>query len=101
MNPIAILGTGIAAFLKYGPAALLAVKGVEDAVGSGNGATKKQIAVAAVLSVAHAGESVDAPTVQAIATVIDLVVNSLNLSGALGKPAVAAAIPAPALQPVV
>lgn len=77
----------LAGFLKYGPYALAAVQGVETAVGPGNGSTKKQLAVAAILSVAHAGEVVPVPQVQIIAAVVDTIVSALNAAGSLGKAA--------------
>lgn len=93
MSIIDKISASLAGFLKYGPYALAAVQGVETAVGPGNGATKKQLAVAAILSIAHAGESVPVPQVQIISAVVDTIVGTLNGMGAFGKVA-APAVPA-------
>lgn len=75
----------MAAFLKYAPIVIAAVKEVETAVGAGNGADKKALVLAIVLAAVHAGETVPVAQVQAIASVIDLIVGVLNASGLLGK----------------
>ena len=87
MNAFEKILAAIAAFLKYAPAAISAVKSVEAVVGAGNGATKLQMATAAVLAVTHAGESVSVPIVQAVSGVVETIVGVLNSAGALGKPA--------------
>lgn len=92
MSFLASIEGGIAAFLKYGPTALTAVQAVESQVGAGNGATKLQLALAAVLTVAHAGESVPVATVQAISGVIDTIVSTLNGLGVFKKAAPPAAV---------
>lgn len=86
--------SGLAAFLKYAPIVLAAVKEVELAVGTGNGADKKALVLAAVLAAVHAGENVPVAQVQTIARVIDLIVGVLNSSGVLGKTTSAVAVPA-------
>jgi len=82
------------AFLKYAPYALAGAQAVEQAVGKGNGADKKQLVIAGILAGAHAGETVPVPQVQVIAGVVEVVVGALNASGLLGKPATAVTVPA-------
>lgn len=95
MNTFAKILAGMAAFVKYAPYALAGAQAVEQAVGAGNGADKKQIAVAAILAAAHAGETVPVAQVQVIAGVVDLVVGTLNAAGLLGKPPVPVVVPSP------
>jgi len=75
----------MAAFLKYAPIVIAAVKEVETAIGPGNGQDKKALVLAIVLAAVHAGETVPVAQVQAIASVVDLIVGVLNASGLLGK----------------
>lgn len=91
------LNASLAAFLKYGPLALTAVQGVELAVGAGNGATKKQLAVAAILSVAHVGETVPLPQVQIVAALVDTIVGTMNAMGGFGKTPAPASVAVAAL----
>lgn len=93
MNIFTKILAGFAAFLKYAPYALAGAQAVETAVGAGNGADKKQLVIAGILAGAHAGETVPVPQVQVIASVVDLVVGTLNASGLLGKPASSVAVP--------
>ena len=85
MSFLSSLTSGLLAFLKYAPIVMVAVKEVETAVGSGNGADKKALVLAAVLAAVHAGETVDIAQVQVIARVVDLIVGVLNTSGIFGK----------------
>jgi len=87
MNVFAKILAGMAQFVKYAPYALAGAQAVEKAVGAGNGADKKQIAVAGILAAAHAGETVPVAQVQVIAAVVDTVVGTLNAAGLLGKAA--------------
>jgi len=101
MSIIEKINAGLAAALKYGPYVHSAVQGVEAAIGSGNGATKKQLAVSAVIAAAHAGETVPVAQVQVISSLVDVVVSTLNALGVFGKatpPASIAVPPAPAQQ---
>lgn len=74
-----------ATFIKYGSVVITVVKAVEQSNPGADGATKKQIVLAAVLAAIHAGETVPIATVQAISFVIDTIVSSLNALGIFGK----------------
>lgn len=76
--------------LKYLPSVLAAVVGVESAIGSQPGATKKQVALMIILAGAKGAESVPNPEVQAVGGLVDTVVSTLNASGVFTK-----ATPAP------
>lgn len=67
--------------LTHLPTVLAAVKGVEDTLGSGNGETKKELVLNCLTAAAAAGETSTAPAVQAISTLVDLTVATLNKSG--------------------
>lgn len=87
----------LAAFMKYSPYAIPAITEVESVIGTGNGATKKQMVVGAILALAHAGETVPAPQVQAISGIVDMLVSTMNGMGVFGKTApvaVPTAVPA-------
>ena len=71
--------------LKFLPSVLAAIKGVEDVIGAGNGATKKQLVLNSISSVAAIGEKVDDKNVQAISALIDSTVTTLNSSGIFKK----------------
>jgi hypothetical protein len=79
------VSAALSAFLKYGPYALAAAKTAEDTIGAGNGETKKQLALGAVLAAVHAGETVPVTTVQVVSGAIDLVVSLLNSAGVFGQ----------------
>jgi len=72
------------AFLQYLPHILNGVVAVESALGSGNGATKKQIILNAVVAAAQVGEGVPETHVQGISKVIDATVQVLNATGLAG-----------------
>ncbi len=82
------------AFMKYAPYAVAGAQAVESAIGAGNGSAKKQAVIAGIIAAVHAGETVPLPQVQAIAGVVDIVVGTLNASGAFGKVASAVVVPA-------
>lgn len=65
------------------PAILQGIYAVNAALGSGNGATKKQIILNAITAGAQAGESIPESHVQAVSTLIDSTVAALNKSGLL------------------
>lgn len=67
------------------PAILTAVKAVETAIGSGNGATKKALVLSAIQAGATAAEGVPIPQVAAIGGLIDNVVAAFNASGVFPK----------------
>ena len=94
MNVFAKILAGFAAFLKYAPYALAGAQAVEQAVGAGSGADKKQLVIAGILAGAHAGETVPVAQVQIIAAVVDTVVGTLNAAGLLGKSAAPVTVPA-------
>lgn len=69
------------------PSILTAVKSVETAIGSGNGASKKAIVISAIQAGAQASEGIPIPQVQAIGAIIDSVVTAFNKSGVFSKSA--------------
>lgn len=81
--------TAFAAFLKYLPSIITGVAAVEQAIGPGSGATKKQLVLNAITAAGTVGESVPETHVAAISKLIDLTVDTLNKTNLLGfgKPA--------------
>lgn len=75
------------------PAIVCAVKGVESAIGSGNGQTKKDLIMSALHTAADTAEKVPEEHVQLVGKVIDSVVATLNGAGILPKPPAAAEVP--------
>lgn len=66
---------------------LLATAAVNEAEATAlPGATKKQIAVAAVLAGAHAGEQVENETVKKVAAYVEFAVGIANTLGLFGAP---------------
>jgi hypothetical protein len=79
-----------ASFLKYLPAVLGGVAAVEQVIGAGNGAAKKQLVLDSITAAGTVGESVPEAHVAGISKLIDLVVATLNSTNLLGfgkKPA--------------
>lgn len=74
----------LATILKFFPAVLTAVVAVEQAI-TAPGATKKQIVLGSITAAAKVAETVDDADVQAISTLIDTTVGSLNAAGVFGK----------------
>lgn len=72
-------------FMKYAPYAVAGAQAVEAAVGPGSGATKKQAVIAGILAAVHVGETVPVGQVAVVSAVVDMVVSTLNVSGAFGK----------------
>jgi hypothetical protein len=67
------------------PSIMAAITSVEAAIpGSGSGETKKQIVMAVIEAVLHAGEKIPNSTVQAVSNLIDKLVSTFNASGILG-----------------
>ena len=77
--------TKIQALVQYVPLVNSTVQQVEAAMPGASGASKAQSALAIVLSVAHAGETVPNATVQLISGIIDTVVSMLNSLGIFKK----------------
>lgn len=75
----------IVQIVKYIGIIYTAAQEVEKAVP--DGATKKQIVIAVVLAIAHAGEQVSDTTIKTIAGLVDTVVGLLNTTGIFGKSA--------------
>ena len=75
----------VQSLLVYVPLVNSTVQQVEAAMPGASGASKAQSALAIVLSVAHAGETVPNATVQLISGIIDTVVSMLNSLGIFKK----------------
>ena len=75
----------VQSLLVYVPLVNSTVQQVEAAMPGASGASKGQAALAIVLSVAHAGETVPNATVQLISGIIDTVVSMLNSLGIFKK----------------
>lgn len=65
---------------------LTTVKTVEDIVGAGNGATKKELIMNVVQAAVQGGEKVNQTQIQAVSAFIDSTVTTLNKSGILNPP---------------
>lgn len=76
--------TALLLIFKYLPVILQAIMAVEGAIGAGNGATKKQIVLAAIQAAAKVGETVDQKTVTMLSSLVDEIVGLLNASGIFG-----------------
>lgn len=96
MSLFANIQNALADFMKYAAIALPAVQAAETEIGPGNGETKAQLAIAAVLAVAHAGETVPVEKVQLVSAVVDTIVSTLNATGVFTKstPVTSVAVPA-------
>ena len=70
--------------MKYLPYVINAVTAIEATLGPGNGASKKTLVLNAVQAAAKSGESVPDAHVQAISTLIDSTVATLNTTKLLG-----------------
>ncbi len=67
------------------PAILKAILGVEDAIKSAPGTTKKQIVLSSITAAAEAGETVSDAKVAAVSKIIDNTVSALNSAGIFTK----------------
>ena len=88
----------IKALVTYVPLVNSTVQQVESAMPGASGTSKAQAALAIVLSIAHAGETIPNATVQLISGIIDTVVSMLNSLGIFKKataPTTTAVAPAP------
>lgn len=73
-----------AALLSYLPYILAGVAAVQQALGPGNGAAKKQLVLNAVAAAGSVGEQVPEAHVAGISKLIDLTVATLNATNLLG-----------------
>jgi hypothetical protein len=67
--------------LKWLPAILSAIKGVEEIIGEGQGKTKKELVLAALAVVAGEAQKMDNATLVIVGSLIDTFVGILNTSG--------------------
>lgn len=74
----------LAALFSYFPYILAGVQAVEAAVGAGNGATKKQLVLNAIIAAAQVGAQVPESHVAGISTLIDATVATLNATNLAG-----------------
>lgn len=81
----------------YMPVAMQVIKEIEAS--GQDGATKKQMAVAAIIAIVHAGQSVDNATIATISFIVEMAVGMANAAGLFGK-AKAVAIEIPKAEPV-
>ena len=72
--------------LPYLPVVLQTVTAVEAAIKDAPGASKKQVAMDIITTVAAAGEKFPEAHVQQISGLVDVVVGSLNKSGVVVSP---------------
>lgn len=84
--------------MQYFPYVLAAMIGVEQSLGAGNGATKKQLVLNAVTAVASVGEQVPESHVAGISNLIDSTAVTLKAANLFGfgssvTPAVPVAAP--------
>ena len=70
--------------LQWLPSVLATVVGIENAIGSQPGATKKQVAMAVLTAGAQGASKIPDASVQAVAGLVDTVVTALNTSGVFG-----------------
>jgi hypothetical protein len=84
MNVLTKIAGLLALFGKYLPYVNSAVKDVEASVSGAPGSTKKELAVAAVLALAHSGESVPVGAVAIVSSLVDVTVTALNGLGVFG-----------------
>ena len=77
--------------LPYLPVVLQTVTAVEAAIKDAPGASKKQVAMDIITTVAAAGEKFPEAHVQQISGLVDVVVGSLNKSGVFASPTATAA----------
>lgn len=67
------------------PQILAVVKAVEEAVGAGNGKSKKALVMDAIAAGSKAGESIPIKQVATVSAVIDSIVSTFNASGVFNK----------------
>ncbi len=71
--------------LKILPGVLAAVKGVEEAIGAGNGKTKRDMVIDVIKAAGTGAAGIEEEHVQVVGQVIDAVVGTLNASGIFKK----------------
>jgi hypothetical protein len=75
--------------LAYLPVVLHAITAVEATIKEAPGASKKQVVMDIITTVAAAGEKIPEAHVQQISGLVDVVVGTLNKSGVFKSPATA------------
>lgn len=70
--------------MKYLPYIVAGVSAVEQVIGAGNGATKKQLVLGSIQAASKVGEQIPETHVAGISNLIDVTVATLNATGLLG-----------------
>ena len=74
----------IASLFSYFPYVLAGIQAVENSIGAGNGAAKKQLVLNAIKAAAQVSETIPESHVAGISALIDATVTTLNATNLAG-----------------